>query len=57
MFVEIKVFFSFNICNNIIRSCEFEADDTVEGKDNKEEGTNEVTDIRMYHFSAEIMRR
>ena len=30
-------------------------DDTVESKDNKEETTREVVDIRMYHFSAEIV--
>ena len=30
-------------------------DDTVDGKDNLEEKTREVSKIRMYHFSAEIV--
>ena len=29
--------------------------DTLDGKDNQEEETMEVVDIRMYHFSAEIV--
>ena len=46
MVVEIKVFFPSTYVI-ILRSCEFEVDDTVEGKDNKEEGTNEDTYIRI----------
>ena len=46
MVVEIKVFFPSTYVI-ILRSCEFEVDDTVEGKDNKEEGTNEITYIRI----------
>ena len=39
----------------IIYRCEFEVDNAVDGKDIKEEETMEVVDIRMYHFSAEIV--
>ena len=53
--VDIKVFFIFSTFVKTFRSCEFEVDNTVDGKDIKEEETMEVVDIRMYHFSAEIV--
>ena len=34
-----------------IRLCGLVVDDTVNGKDNMEEKTSEVADIRRYHFN------
>ena len=53
MVVDITVFFI--ISTFVTTSCEFEVDNPVDGKDIKEEETMEVVDIRMYHFSAEIV--
>ena len=36
-------------------SCGFVVDGTVDGKDNKEEKTREVFDIRMYFFSWNVV--
>ena len=55
MMVDITVFFIFFIFVTTLRSCEFEVDNPVDGKDIKKEETMEVVDIRMYHFSAEIV--
>ena len=49
MMVDIKVFYTFNQCDNLI-SCVLMVDDTVDGKDNEEGKTAKVADIRMYHF-------
>ena len=48
-------FFIISTFVTTLRSCEFEVDNPVDGKDIKEEETMEVVDIRMYHFSAEIV--
>ena len=37
-----------------MRSCEFEIDDNLDGEDDKEE-TKKVADIRVFHFSVEIV--
>ena len=55
MVVDITVFFIFFIFVKTLRSCEFEVDNPVDGKDIKKEETMEVVDIRMYHFSAEFV--
>ena len=55
MVVDITVSFIIWIFVTTLRSCEFEVDNPVDGKDIKEEETMEVVDIRMYHFSAEIV--
>ena len=55
MVVDITVFFIFFIFVTTFRSCEFEVDNPVDGKDIKKEETMEVVDIRMYHFSAEFV--
>ena len=36
-------------CLTTLSTCELVIDDTVDGKDNKEEKTREVADIKMYH--------
>ena len=56
MVVDITVFFIISTFVTTLRSCEFEVDSPVDGKDIKEEETMEVDDIRMYHFSASIDR-
>ena len=53
--VDITVFFIISTFVTALRSCEFEVDNPVDGKDIKKEETMEVVDIRMYHFSAEIV--
>ena len=53
--VDITVSFIIWIFVTTLRSYEFEVDNPVDGKDIKEEETMEVVDIRMYHFSAEIV--
>ena len=50
MVVETKAFFIFSKFATTLRTCE-EVDDTMDGKDNKEEKTREVAYICMYHFS------
>ena len=55
--VDITVFFIILTFVTSLRSCEFEVDNPVDGKDIKKEETMEVVDIRMYHFSAEIVHR
>ena len=55
MVVDITVVFIISTFVTTLRSCEFEVDNPVDGKDIKEEETMEVVDIRMYHFSAEIV--
>lgn len=55
MVVDITVFFIILTFVTTLRSCEFEVDNPVDVKDIKEEETIEVVDIRMYHFSAEIL--
>ena len=53
--VDIKVFFILSTFLSILRSCEFDVDD-VDGKDYKEEESLEVADIRLYHFSRNILQ-
>ena len=53
--VYITVFFIILTFVTTLRSGEFEVDNPVDGKDIKEEETMKVVDIRLYHFSAEIM--
>ena len=43
MMVDIKVFYTFNQCDNLI-SCVLMVDDTVDGKDNQMEATMQVGD-------------
>ena len=57
MVVDITVFIIFFIFVTTLRSCEFEVDNPVDGKDiKKEETTREFADIRMYHFSWNFLR-
>ena len=37
-------------------SCGLVVDGTVDGKDNKEEKTREVADMRMYHFGKNFLQ-
>ena len=55
MVVDITVFFIILTFVTTLRSCEFEVDNPVDGKDIKKEETMEFVDIRVYHFSAEIV--
>ena len=48
MVVDMKVVNTFNQSNHISK---MKVDDIVDGKDNFEEMTREVADIRMYHIS------
>ena len=48
MVVDITVFFIILTFVTTLRSCEFEVDNPVDGKDIKKEETMEVVDIRMY---------
>ena len=50
MMVDIKVVFIFLTFVTTLRTCE-EVDDTMGGKDNKEEKNREVAKIWMYHLS------
>ena len=45
-----KNVYSFNMSDHISQ-CELVVDDNVDGEDNKEGKTREVSDIRMYHIS------
>ena len=56
MVVDIKIFFMLLTFLTTFRSFEFEVYYTVEGKNNKEEKTREGNDIRMYHFSLNILQ-
>ena len=52
MVVETNTFF---ILSTFATTCE-EVDDTMDGKDNKEEKTREGVDIRLYHFSLNFLQ-
>lgn len=57
MVVDIKVLlYFFLVFVKSLRLCEFEIDDNLDGEDDKEE-TKKVADIRMCHFSVEIVHR
>ena len=56
MVVDITVFFIISTFVTTLRSCEFEIDNPVDGKDIKEEKTREVAEIRMYHFSWNFLQ-
>ena len=49
MEVDMKLVYSFNMSEDISQ-CELVVDDNVDGRDNEEGKTTEVSDIRMYHF-------
>ena len=55
MVIDIKAFFIFSTFVTTLRTCE-EVDGTMDGKDNKEEKTREVSNIWMYHFSWNFFR-
>ena len=55
MVVETKAFFIFSKFATTLRTCE-EVNDTMDGKDNKEEKTREGVDIRLYHFSLNFLQ-
>ena len=55
MVVETKAFFIFSTFVTTLRTYE-EVDDTMDGKDNKEEKTREGVDIRLYHFSLNFLQ-
>ena len=55
MVVETKAFFIFSKFATTLRTCE-EVDDTMDGKDNKEEKTREGVDIRKYHYSLNFLQ-
>ena len=55
MVIDIKAFFIFSKFVTTLRTCE-EVDDTVDGKDNREEKTRTVADIRKYHFSLKCLQ-
>ena len=50
MVIDIKAFFIISTFVTTLRTCE-EVDDTMDGKDNREEKTREAANIWMYHFS------
>ena len=50
MLVDMKVVYTFNQPDHI-KNMRVDVDDIVDGKDNSEEMTREVADIRMYHIS------
>ena len=50
MVIDIKAFFIISTFVTTLRTCE-EVDDTMGGKDNKEEKNREVAKIWMYHLS------
>ena len=50
MLVDMKVVYTFNQPDHI-KNMRVDVDDIVDGKDNFEEMTTEVADIRMYHIS------
>ena len=50
MMVDMKVVYTFNQPDHI-KNMRVDVDDNVDGKDNSEEMTREVADIRMYHIS------
>ena len=56
MVVETKAFFIFSKFVTTLRTCE-EVDDTMDGKDNREEKTREVADIRMCPFGCIFLYR
>ena len=49
MLVDMKVFYTFNMSDNITHG--LVVDDTVDGEENLEEKIREAADIRMYHIS------
>ena len=50
MAVDMSVIYTFNQSDHI-ENMRVDVDDIVDGKDNSEEMTREVADIRMYHIS------
>ena len=50
MLVDMRVFL-LSTCLTILSICELVFDDTVDGMDNLEAKTREVTDMRMSHIS------
>ena len=50
-----KVVYTFNQSDHI-KNMSVDVDDIVDGKDNSEEMTREVADIRMYHFDKNFLQ-
>ena len=48
--------FILSTCLTTLRTCELVIDDTVDGKENLEKKTREVTEIRMYHFGWNFLQ-
>ena len=55
MLVDMKVVYTFNQPDHI-KNMRVDVDDIVDGKDNSEEMTREVADIRMYHFGWNFLQ-
>ena len=55
MVVDMKVVYTFNQPDHI-KNMRVDVDDIVDGKDNSEEMTREVADIRMYHFDKNFLQ-
>ena len=55
MVVDMKVVYTFNQSNHI-KNMRVDVDNIVDGKDNSEEMTREVADIRMYHFGKNFLQ-
>ena len=55
MVVDMKVVYTFNQSNHI-KNMRVDVDNIVDGKDNSEEMTREVADIRMYHFDKNFLQ-
>ena len=52
MVVDMRDFFITSTCLTLFSTYELVVDKTVDSKDNLEEKTREVTDIRMYHITS-----
>ena len=53
---DMKVVYTINQSNHI-KNMRVDVDNIVDGKDNSEEMTREVTDIRMYHIGKNFLQR
>ena len=49
--------YTFNISDQTLSTNELEVIDTVKGRENLEEKTREVADIRMYHIGKNFLQR
>ena len=55
MVVDMKGVYTFNQSDHI-KNTRVDVDDIVDGRDNSEEMTREVADIRMYHFDKNFLQ-